>query len=114
LKAILAEALNGEVYQFRVRALNAFGASEWSDVFVLDTVEEAIPSAVVNKLNGDENELIITINETYFDGTTNDADPLTATLKIKNNSGGTYKVGRYNVYVDTKGNNQVREIYIIE
>ncbi|WP_223596535.1 pectate lyase family protein [Neobacillus bataviensis] len=114
LKAILAEASNGEVYQFRVRALNAFGSSEWSDVFVVDTVKEAIPSAVVNNLNGNENELIITINETYFDGTTNDADPLKATLKIKNNSAGTYKIGRYNVYVDTKGNTQVREIYIVE
>ena len=33
---------------------------------------------------------------------------------IKNNSAGTYVVGPYEVYVDTKGNTQVRECYMVK
>jgi len=33
---------------------------------------------------------------------------------IANNSAGTYGVGGYKVYVDTKGNTQIRECYIVD
>jgi pectate lyase len=112
LKEILAQAENGDMYQFRIRALNAAGASEWSDVVVVDTVETATASAVVNTLRGDQNELVITIDEVYADGSGNGT--LNETILINNNAEGTYRVGRYDVYVNTKGNTQVREVYIVE
>jgi hypothetical protein len=74
----------------------------------------ATPYAVVNKLNGNQNELTITIIEMYSDGTSNRANPIKATFMIKNNAAGTYPVGHYSVYVDTKGNTQIRECYIVK
>ncbi len=49
------------------------------------------------------------MNETRIDGSTT---TVTKTFTIKNNAAGTYKVGEHKVYVDTKGNTQVREISI--
>ena len=112
LNGIIAKAENGGIYQFRIRALNAAGASEWSEVVVVDTVESATASAVVNQLQGNQNELVITINEIYVDGT--ESGDLTETFLINNNAEGIYRVGRYDVFVNTKGNNQVREIYIVQ
>ena len=39
---------------------------------------------------------------------------ITKTLKINNNAAGAYEVGGYKVYVDTKGNDQIRACYIVE
>ena len=74
------------------------------------TVVEATPSASVNKLNGNKNDLTITIVETLSDGSTN---TITETISIDNNAAGTYDVGGYKVYADTKGNTQIRECYIV-
>ena len=112
LNGIIAKAENGNIYQFRIRAVNAAGTSEWSPVVVVDTVESAVASAVVNQLKGNQNELVITIDEVYTDGTK--SGDLTETFLINNNAEGIYRVGRYDVFVNTKGNNQVREIYIVE
>ena len=71
----------------------------------------AMPSASVNKLNGNQNDLTITITELYADGTTN---LISITLRISNNAAGTYEVGNYSVYVDTKGNDQIRDCYIVD
>ena len=71
----------------------------------------ATPSAFVTKLNGNQNDLTISIVELFDDGVKN---VITVTLKINNNAAGTYKVGDYKVYVDTKGNTQIREIYIVK
>ena len=68
-----------------------------------------VPTAFVTKLNGNQNDLTINISETFADGRVN---VVTATVKIANNAAGTYTVGDYKVYVDTKGNTQVREIYL--
>ncbi len=78
-------------------------------VTVDNAVVAAEPSAVVTKLKGNSNELTITVNETRIDGSTT---TVTKTFTIKNNAAGTYKVGEHKVYVDTKGNTQVREISI--
>ena len=112
LRAILAEAEEGGAYSFRVRALNSAGASEWSDVYLVGelTVVDAAPSAVVNKLNGNKNELTVTVTETYQNGKTHE---ISDTFTIKNNAEGTYTVGDYKVFVNTKGNTQIREIPII-
>jgi len=70
----------------------------------------ATPSAFVTKLNGNQNDLTISVKEVYANGKVN---TVTATFKINNNAAGTYKVGDYKVYVDTKGNTQINAIYIV-
>jgi hypothetical protein len=69
-----------------------------------------MPSAYVTKINGNQNELTITVTELYYDASTK---PITKTFTINNNAAGTYAVGPYQVYVDTKGNTQIRECYIV-
>ncbi|MDP9843521.1 M20/M25/M40 family metallo-hydrolase [Streptosporangium lutulentum] len=79
-------------------------------VTVDNAVIDAKPSAVVKKLKGNKNELTITVKQTHIDGS---KSPVTATFTINNNAAGTYTVGDYKVYVETKGNTQVRSIYIV-
>ena len=68
--------------------------------------------AFVTKLNGNQNDLTITVTKLYADGSAIVA--ATKTIKINNNAAGTYEVGGYKVYVDTKGNDQIRACYIVE
>ena len=75
-----------------------------------DAVVDASASAYVVKLNGNKNDLYITITEKLYNGEVRVLDPMK--FSINNNAAGTYSVGPYKVYVDTKGNVQVREIYI--
>ena len=70
----------------------------------------AAPTAFVTKLTGNKNDLTITITEEYANGLVITA---TETFSINNNAAGAYAVGGYDVYVDTKGNTQIRECYII-
>ena len=77
---------------------------------VTAVVTSAKPSAVVTKLTGNQNDLTITIIEVYSD---NEVVEIVQKLKINNNAAGTYSVGEYKVYVDTKGNTQIRECYIV-
>ncbi|MGW0593643.1 M20/M25/M40 family metallo-hydrolase [Streptosporangium sp. NPDC002607] len=79
-------------------------------VTVANAVIDAKPSAVVKKLKGNKNELTITVKQTHIDGS---ESPVTATFTINNNAAGTYTVGDYKVYVETKGNTQVRSISIV-
>jgi hypothetical protein len=74
------------------------------------TIDSVTPTASVKQLNGNKNELIITLTEKLSDGTTN---IISQTFSINNNAADTYTVGSYKVYVDTKGNNQIRACYII-
>jgi 3',5'-cyclic AMP phosphodiesterase CpdA len=74
------------------------------------TVVSITPTASVKQLNGNKNELTITLTELYSDGTTN---VFTQTFSINNNAADNYTVGPYRVYVDTKGNTQIRDCYII-
>ena len=67
-------------------------------------------AASVTKLNGNMNSLSITITETYADGTVN---KITKAFMIANNSAGVYVIDGYKIYVDTKGNTQIRQLYII-
>ncbi|MCR2813048.1 M20/M25/M40 family metallo-hydrolase [Microbacterium sp. zg.Y1090] len=80
-------------------------------VTVDNAVVDAEPSAVVTKLPGKTNELTITVAETRVDGSDSS---VTATFTISNNAAGTYTVGEHRVYVETKGNTQVRKISIVE
>jgi len=68
-----------------------------------------VPTAWVKQLNGNKNELYITVTEVYCNGTTHVFE---AMFLINNNAEGSYKVGDYVVFVNTKGNTQIREIRI--
>jgi len=75
------------------------------------TLVSATATASIEILSGNQNKLTITITELYSDGST---VTITTTLLIKNNATDTYQVGDYLVYVDTKGNDQIRACYIVE
>ncbi|MCL2548013.1 MAG: hypothetical protein FWE76_02470 [Symbiobacteriaceae bacterium] len=75
------------------------------------TVSNATPAASVKKLSGNQNDLTITVTEQYSNGMSN---VITTTIKINNNAAGTYEVGGYKVYVDTKGNDQIRACNIVK
>ncbi|MCL2773842.1 MAG: InlB B-repeat-containing protein [Oscillospiraceae bacterium] len=86
--------------------------AKWEEIIVTEpVVTSATPSAYVTKLNGNTNNLTITVTERYSDGSTK---TITETFNINNNAAGTYAVGAYTVYVDTKGNDQIRDCYIVE
>ncbi len=65
--------------------------------------------ASVEKLKGNQNSLTITVTETYYDDS---KKHIVETFMIKNNAAGTYQVGPYNVFVETKGNDQIRKCHI--
>ena len=73
------------------------------------TIVSITPTASVKQLNGNKNDLTITITEQFSDGTTN---VISKTFSINNNTADTYTIDSYNVYVDTKGNTQIRACYI--
>jgi hypothetical protein len=84
-------------------------------VIVPDDIVEPVlvntaPSAFVTKLTGNQNDLTITVKETYSDAS---VVIITKTIKINNNAAATYEVGDYKVYVDTKGNDQIRDCKIV-
>ena len=68
-------------------------------------------SAYVVKQSGNQNELYITVTERSAGGMTREVK---AMYKINNNAVGTYKVGNYRVYVNTKGNDQIRDCRVVE
>jgi hypothetical protein len=74
-------------------------------------LDSVTPLAYVEKLNGNKNNLYVTVTETYTDGSTID---ITKMFVINNNAADKYKVGTYEVFVDTKGNVQIRACYIVE
>ena len=76
----------------------------------LPLLEKAIPSASVEKLTGNKNNLTVNVTEYYTDGSTKIFE---RTFSIDNNAAASYDVGPYRVYVDTKGNIQIRECYIV-
>ncbi len=80
-----------------------------SDPFT--SIVSTTPTASVMKLNGYENELTITVTDVYAVGL---AKTYTETFTINNNAAGTYNIGPYRVYVDTKGNIQIRQCYIVK
>ena len=73
-------------------------------------IVSATPSAYVTKRNGNKNDLTVTVTVLYSDGT---SEEITETFSIDNNAADTYTVGDYSVYVDTKGNDQIRECAIV-
>jgi len=72
--------------------------------------KDITPTAYVLKLTGNKNELTITILG-RFNGV--QYKLISKTFLIDNNAAGTYQVGIFKVYVNTKGNVDIRECYII-
>jgi hypothetical protein len=81
------------------------------DDSIIIEVESVVPSAFVTKANGNTNILTIAVTEIYTDGT---EVTLKEVFTINNNDEGTYEIGDYMVYVDTKGNTQIRACYIVD
>ncbi|MCL1809557.1 MAG: metallophosphoesterase, partial [Clostridiales bacterium] len=75
-----------------------------------ETIVSVTPTASIEKQNGNQNKLNITVTEKYANGGTG---IFTAAFMITNNAVGTYNVGPYKVYVATKGNNQISECRIV-
>jgi hypothetical protein len=75
------------------------------------TLISAVPKAEVEKLAGNKNNLTITITEVYSNDSVN---IIAKTFSIDNNAENTYEIGGYTVYVNTKGNTQIRGIYIVK
>jgi hypothetical protein len=98
-------------YEQQVKLANEIQSKIYEAYKMLVRLVSATPSAFVTKLNGNQNDLTISVVEAYSDGTEHVE---TKTLKINNNEAGIYDVGKYKVYVDTKGNNQIRACYIVE
>ena len=82
-----------------------------SNATYIATLASAIPNAFVTKLNGNTNDLTITVTETLNNGNT---ITITKTFSISNNSAGIFQLGEYKVFVDTKGNTQIRACYFVD
>ncbi|MCL1905371.1 MAG: hypothetical protein FWG06_00005 [Clostridiales bacterium] len=72
-------------------------------------VVQLVPTASVKKQNGNKNDLTITVTAFYDDGT---KAVFSKVFSISNNADGHYEVGGYIVFVDTKGNDQIRSCFI--
>jgi len=80
--------------------------------FVYDT---GVNATYVDKKNGNKNDLTIKVAEYfYLDGKVVFTRVLSKKFEINNNAAGTYDVYGYKVYVDTKGNTQIRELKIVD
>ena len=95
--------------------LKGEGGISWANPILLERVDaelvEAFSSAFVTKLNGNQNLLTISVTEVYeYDNTV----VITETFMIRNNAEGVYQLGDYSVFVDTKGNDQIRACYIVD
>jgi len=84
--------------------------AHWTEILVPISVVTVTPMASVTQLNGNKNDLTITIVEQLSNGQTN---TISKTFSINNNATDTYTVGSYKVYVDTKGNTQIRDCRIV-
>ena len=94
--------------------LKGEGGISWANPMLLERVDaelvDVATSAFVTRLNGNQNMLTIIVAETYeYDNTV----IITETFMIRNNAEGVYQVGDYSVFVDTKGNDQIRACYIV-
>ncbi|MDR0373899.1 MAG: Ig-like domain-containing protein [Nitrososphaerota archaeon] len=78
---------------------------------IVPTLVSVTPSAWVQQLTGSQNHLYITVTEGYSDGSVTKVE---WDGRISNNAAGTYTVGPYKVYVDTKGNTQIHVCYLVE
>lgn len=91
-----------------------YGNSWDTESFTIDTVATPTASAAVTKEKGNTNTLAITVTAPYFDFQMKNTQTTTLfeSFTINNNAANTYTINNYRVYVDTKGNDQIRACYI--
>ena len=95
----------------RAELVGAFGVAYTQPFGISEaTIVNTAPAASVRQVPGNTNFLTVNVTETYSNGMTN---AIAETIEIRNNASGIYEVGPYKVFVDTKGNTQIREIYIV-
>ena len=101
--------LNGDIFDFNTPVVADITLTAlWEEIVLVS----ATPSARVQQLNGNQNHLYITITELYSDG---NVVMIEWDGRINNNAEGTYTVGdNYYVFVNTKGNTQIRACYIVD
>ncbi|WP_313344630.1 hypothetical protein [Sedimentibacter sp.] len=80
------------------------------DLAVTAQYKTTSATASIEKLIGNTNNLTITVTELYSDGSN---IIFVEMFSINDNAAGTYVVDCYEVYVDTKGNDQIRACYIV-
>ena len=107
---LLFDQALAEQFTAKNRLIVAAGEEIMLEAYVPALIS-AIPKASVEKLNGNRNNLTIAITERFEDGASN---IIMETISIANNSANTYQIGPYRVYVDTKGNDQIRACYIVK
>jgi len=97
----------------RQETVDSFAPAIWAAIadLILADVEGATPSAEVIKMAGNKNDLKVTVTEMLSNGKEN---PIIKTFTINNNAIGVYEIGVYKVYVDTKGNTQIRACYFVD
>lgn len=87
---------------------------EWANARVAEfeaKVISATPEASVKVVPGASNLLTVKVTEVNYFG---DEKELVEEFSIPNNASGFFQVGSYSVFVNTKGNDQIRQIYIAE
>lgn len=80
------------------------------ETHVANVVVSTTPSAWVRQVPGNTNFLNITVEEVFTSGALNSV--VSEEIAIRNNASGTYNVGPYRVFVNTQGNDQIRQIWI--
>jgi len=81
-----------------------------SDTDVSISIASAVPTAWVEKLNGNQNRLHIAVDVVLSNG---EVIREYVTFMISNNAEANYTVGPFTIFVNTKGNDQIREIRIV-
>jgi hypothetical protein len=71
----------------------------------------ATPFATVYRLNGNQNQLTVTVTLLFSDKS---EEVIEETILIDNNSDVIVEVGDFEVFISRRGNDQIREIFIIE
>ena len=111
-KAVVTDwAGNEAVTKFAYLSGKAFSY----DAETASVTDTGVNATLVAKKNGNKNDLTIKVTENfYLDGVNVNTRIVEKTFSIDNNAAGTYDVEGYKVYVDTKGNTQIRELKIID
>jgi hypothetical protein len=78
---------------------------------VVGCIQSVAPAAWVDQIPGNLNWMNVTVTEVHCDDSivTFEARDL-----VDNNSDNTHQVGPYTVFVSARGNDQIRNIYIVD
>ena len=88
-----------------------YGITFMDWMFAQTRVQDIELYAFVTQIPGNTNLLTIRVTEIHFSG---NVVVFEETFTIRNNAADTYRVGNYNIFVDTKGNTQIRQLFIVE